>query len=194
MLVFTFLRHSSLNRSAHKSCTITYSIVGIDCGWDNPVFAAFKLDYFKPDQGKHLTFYELDLGLNHVYRKSSQRVGDGANMLVAVPGGGDDPKGALPAERRVLIVSATMHIHKSMFFFLLQTEYGDVFKDTLHHDNEHVRELKIKYLDTIPTASAMCVMKSDGFLSAASEFGNHALYQFQAIGTDPDVESSSNGN
>nr|GFD25034.1 splicing factor 3B subunit 3-like [Tanacetum cinerariifolium] len=35
-----------------------------------------------------------------------------------------------------------------------------------------------------------CVMKSDGFLFAASEFGNHAVYQFQAIGTDPDVESS----
>ncbi|GKA93588.1 spliceosome-associated protein 130 A, partial [Tanacetum coccineum] len=178
---------------AHKSCTITYSIVGVDCGWDNPVFAALELDYFEPDLGKHLTFYELDLGLNHVYRKLSQRVGDGANMLVAVPGGGDGPSSvlvcaenfviyknqdpghpdvcaviprrALPAERRVLIVSATMHIHKSMFFFLLQTEYGDVFKVTLHHDN--------------------------GFLFAASEFGNHALYQFQAIGTNPDVESSS---
>ncbi|GKF00118.1 spliceosome-associated protein 130 A [Tanacetum coccineum] len=97
----------------------------------------------------------------------------------------------MPAERRVLIVFATMHIHKSMFFFLLQTEYGDVFKVTLDHDNEHVTELKIKYFDTISTASAMCVMKSDGFLSAASEFRNHALYQFQTIGTDPDVESSS---
>ncbi|GKC33787.1 spliceosome-associated protein 130 A, partial [Tanacetum coccineum] len=224
-LVYVLNRDSAANLTisspleAHKSCTITYSIVGVDCGWDNPVFAALELDYFEPDLGKHLTFYELDLGLNHVYRKSSQRVGDGANMLVAIPGGGDGPSGvlvcaenfviyknqdpghpdvcaviprrALPAERRVLIVSATMHIHKSMFFFLLQTEYGDVFKVTLHHDNEHVTELKIKYFDTIPTASAMCVMKSDGFLSAASEFGNHALYQFQAIGTDPDVESSS---
>ncbi|GJR29958.1 splicing factor 3B subunit 3-like protein [Tanacetum coccineum] len=204
---------------AHKSCTITYSIVGVDCGWDDPVFAALELDYFEPDLGKHLTFYELDLGLNHVYRKSSQRVGDGANMLVAVPGGGDGPSGVLvcaenfviyknqdpghpdvcsviprrtlPAERGVLIVSATMHKHKSMFFFLLQTEYGDVFKVTLHHDNEHVTELKIKYFDTIPTASAMCVMKSNGFLFAASEFRNYALYQFQAIRTDPDVESSS---
>ncbi|CAN1257725.1 Spliceosome-associated protein 130 B [Linum perenne] len=36
----------------------------------------------------------------------------------------------------------------------------------------------------------MCVLKS-GFLFAASEFGNHALYQFQAIGEDPDVEASS---
>ncbi|GJT26036.1 splicing factor 3B subunit 3-like protein [Tanacetum coccineum] len=204
-----------------KSCTVTYSIVGVDCGWDNPVFAALELDYSERDQGKHLTFYELDLGLNNVYRKSSQLVDDGANMLVAVPGGGDGPSGVLvytenfviyknqdpghpdvcaviprradlPAERGVLIVSATMHKrHKSMFFFLLQTEYGDVFKVTLDHNNDRVTELKIKYFDTIPTSSALCVMKSDGFLFAASEFGNHALYQFQAIGTNPDVESSS---
>lgn len=51
-------------------------------------------------------------------------------------------------------------------------------------------ELKIKYFDTIPVTSAMCVLKS-GFLFAASEFGNHALYQFQGIGDDADVESSS---
>nr|GEX00823.1 hypothetical protein [Tanacetum cinerariifolium] len=50
----------------------------------------------------------------------------------------------LPAKRGVLIVSATMHKHKSMFFFLLQTEYGDVFKVTLDHNNDRVTELKIK--------------------------------------------------
>ncbi|GJT26040.1 spliceosome-associated protein 130 A [Tanacetum coccineum] len=125
----------------------------------------------------------------------SWRVGDGANMLVAVPGGGDDPSGVLVCAENFVIYKNQDPGHPdvcaSMFFFLLQTEYGDVFKVTLHHDNEHVTELKIKYFDTIPTASAMCVMKSNGFLSAASEFGNHALYQFQAIGTDPDVESSS---
>ncbi|GJY54128.1 spliceosome-associated protein 130 A [Tanacetum coccineum] len=125
-LVYVLSRDSAANLmislplETHKSCTVTYSIVGVDCGWDNP------------------------------------RVDAGANMLVVVPGGGDGPSGvlvyaenfviyknqdpghpdvcaviprrALPAERRVLIVSATMHIHKSMFFFLLQTEYRDVFK------------------------------------------------------------------
>ncbi|KAL8224091.1 hypothetical protein R6Q57_019566 [Mikania cordata] len=212
---------------AHKSHTITYSIAGVDCGFDNPIFAAIELDYSEADQDstgqaaneaqKHLTFYELDLGLNHVSRKWSEQVDNAANMLVTVPGGGDGPSGVLvcaenfviyknqghpdvraviprradlPDERGVLIVSATMHKQKTMFFFLLQTEYGDVFKVTLDHDNERVTELKIKYFDTIPVSSAMCVMKS-GFLFAASEFGNHALYQFQAIGADPDVESSS---
>lgn len=212
---------------AHKSHTIVYSICGVDCGFDNPIFAAIELDYSEADQDstgqaaseaqKHLTFYELDLGLNHVSRKWSDQVDNGANLLVTVPGGGDGPSGVLicaenfviyknqghpdvraviprrmdlPDERGVLIVSAAMHKQKSMFFFLLQTEYGDIFKVTLEHDNDHVTELKIKYFDTIPVTTSMCVLKS-GFLFAASEFGNHSLYQFQAIGDDADVESSS---
>ena len=43
-----------------------------------------------------LTLYELDLGLNHVVRKYSEPVDNGANLLVAVPGAGDGP-GALQA-------------------------------------------------------------------------------------------------
>lgn len=212
---------------AHKSHTIVYSICGVDCGFDNPIFAAIELDYSEADQDptgqaaneaqKHLTFYELDLGLNHVSRKWSEQVDNGANMLVTVPGGGDGPSGVLvcaenfviyknqghpdvraviprredlPIERGVLIVSAATHKQKSMFFFLLQTEYGDIFKVTMDLKNDKVEELKIKYFDTIPVTSSLCVLKS-GFLFAASEFGNHALYQFQAIGDDPDVEASS---
>ncbi|KAK9127165.1 hypothetical protein Syun_015962 [Stephania yunnanensis] len=212
---------------AHKSHTVCYSVAGVDCGFDNPIFAAIELDYSEADQDstgqsandaqKHLTFYELDLGLNHVSRKWSEPIDNGANMLVTVPGGADGPSGVLvcaenfviyknqghpdvraviprrpdlPAERGVLIVSAATHKQKSMFFFLLQTEYGDVFKVTLEHDNDHVTELKVKYFDTMPVTAAMCVLKT-GFLFAASEFGNHALYQFKAIGDDADVESSS---
>ena len=39
-------------------------------------------------------------------------------------------------------------------------------------------ELIVKYFDTIPPCTSICVLKT-GFLFAASEFGNHALYQFQ---------------
>ncbi|KAL0366506.1 UNVERIFIED_CONTAM: Spliceosome-associated protein A [Sesamum radiatum] len=85
---------------AHKSHTIVYSICGVDCGFDNPIFAAIELDYSEADQDptgqaaseaqKHLTFYELDLGLNHVSRKWSEQVDNGANLLVTVPGWGMD--------------------------------------------------------------------------------------------------------
>lgn len=34
-----------------------------------------------------------------------------------------------------------------------------------------VKSLKIKYFDTIPVATSLCILKS-GFLFAASEFGN----------------------
>ena len=77
-----------------------------------------------------------------------------------------------------------------------QTEYGDVFRVTLEHggagskgkaaaagegsgeDSGRVTELKIKYFDTIPVAAGLSVLRA-GFLFAASEFGNHALYRFQ---------------
>uniref|UniRef100_A0A803KTF9 EF-hand domain-containing protein n=1 Tax=Chenopodium quinoa TaxID=63459 RepID=A0A803KTF9_CHEQI len=164
---------------------------------------------------KHLAFCELDVGLNHVSRKWSEPIDNGANMLIAVPGGRDGPSGMLvcaenfviyknqghpdvrcliprrldlPAERGVLIVSAVKH--KSMPFFLLQSEYGDVFKVTLECGDEGVSELKLKYFDTIPVTCSMCVVKP-GYLFAASEFGDHALYQFMDIGDEPDVESSS---
>ena len=76
-----------------------------------------------------------------------------------------------------------------------QSEYGDIYKCTLEYktagDVEMVTELKLKYFDTLPTCAALCVLKT-GFLFAGSEFGNHALYQFQGIGDHADdVESSS---
>ncbi len=58
-----------------------------------------------------------------------------------------------------------------MFFFLVQTEQGDIFKITLEIDDDMVTEIKLKYFDTTPVATSMCVLKT-GFLFVASEFGN----------------------
>lgn len=82
-----------------------------------------------------------------------------------------------------------------MFFFLLQTEQGDIFKVTLDTDDDLVSMLKmyqvrccwlpseyhlspfqvtrirIKYFDTVPVCTSMCVLKT-GLLFCASEFGN----------------------
>ena len=63
----------------------------------------------------------------------------------------------------------------------MQSEYGDLYKVTVASDSadkSRVVELKVKYFDTIPPCSSICVLRT-GFLFAASEFGNHALYQFQ---------------
>lgn len=61
--------------------------------------------------------------------------------------------------------------------WLLQSEYGDIYKVSLVHQEESVSEVKVKYFDTLPPCASICVLKT-GFLFAASEFGNHALYQF----------------
>ena len=84
----------------------------------------------------------------------------------------------------IFVCSAT-HKTKSMFFFLVQTEQGDLFKITLETDDDMVTEIKLKYFDTVPVASALNVLKT-GFLFCASEFGNHYLYQIAHLGDDDD--------
>ena len=154
-------------------------------------------------------------------RKWSDALDNGANLLIAVPGGGDGPGGVLvccenfvlyrhqgvgelravlprredlPPERGVLIVSHAAHKKKAYSFFLLQSEYGDVYKATLQYGADGAAaELKVKYFDTLPPAVSLCVLKT-GFLFAGSEFGAHALYQFIGTGEDDDpadAESSS---
>jgi len=60
------------------------------------------------------------------------------------------------------------------FFFLLQSEEGDLYKITIEHEEEEVKALKVKYFDTVPIASGLCILKS-GFLFVASEFGNQCV-------------------
>lgn len=59
------------------------------CLWQDPTGEAAA------EAQKHLTMYELDLGLNHVARKWSEPVDNGANLLIPVLGGGDGPGGVL---------------------------------------------------------------------------------------------------
>ncbi|XP_037094869.1 splicing factor 3B subunit 3-like [Pollicipes pollicipes] len=162
-----------------------------------------------------LTFYELDLGLNHVVRKYSEPLEEHANFLISVPGGNDGPSGVLVCsenyityknlgdqhdircpiprrrndlddpERGLIFVCSATHKTKSMFFFLAQTEQGDIFKITVETDEDVVTEIKLKYFDTVPVAASMCVLKT-GFLFIASEFGNHYLYQIANLGDDDD--------
>ena len=212
---------------ANKSHAIVFHMCALDCGLDNPIFAAIELDYGEVDDDptgeavaetqKHLTYYELDLGLNHVVRKWSEPIDNGANHLIPVPGGSDGPGGvlvccenfviyrnqnhdevraviprrtSLPNDRGVLITASAGHKSKKTFFFLAQSEYGDIYKLSVEYSGEKVSEVKVKYFDTIPPCVNLCVLKT-GFLFAASEFGNHALYQFTGIGDDESVESSS---
>ncbi|CAG2174878.1 unnamed protein product, partial [Oppiella nova] len=210
---------------AHKSNTFVFHTVGIDVGFENPMFACLEMDYEEADTDptgeaaqltqQTLTFYELDLGLNHVVRKYSEPLEEHANFLITVPGGTEGPSGVLicsenyvtyknfgdqpdircpiprrrndldDPERGMIFVCSATHKTKSMFFFLVQTEQGDVFKLTLEIEDDMVTEIKLKYFDTVPVAANLCVLKT-GFLFVGSEFGNHYLYQIAHLGDDDD--------
>lgn len=82
--------------------------------------------------------------------------------------------------RGIIFVCSATHKTKTMFFFLVQSEQGDVFKITLKTDDGFVTEIRIKYFDTIPVATSMCLLKT-GFLFVACEFGNQYLKKFLII-------------
>lgn len=154
---------------AHRHGVLVFSLIALDVGYANPVFAALEADYAELEQDEsaqveiQLVYYELDLGLNHVVRKWSEVVDSTSSLLFQVPGGNDGPSGVLvcgeenityrhsnqealripiprrrgPMEdpqRKRTIVSGVMHKLKGStftFFFLLQSDDGDLFKVTL---------------------------------------------------------------
>lgn len=76
---------------AHKSHTIIIATTGVDVGYENPLFAVVESDYGDVDDAdapvktgelhKNLTFYEMDLGLNHVVRKFTERIDPTASNI-----------------------------------------------------------------------------------------------------------------
>ncbi|EWC47138.1 pre-mRNA-splicing factor rse1 [Drechslerella stenobrocha 248] len=207
---------------AHKPHCLVFALCALDVGYENPIFAVLEMDYSETDQDptgqayeeaeKFLTYYELDLGLNHVVRKWSEPVERSSNFLLHVPGGTDGPSGVLVCSedavtyrhmnqpelkvpiprrrgacedpnRKRYITCGVMHKMRGAFFFLLQSEDGDLFKVGLDFDENSVIRLRIKYFDTVPIATSLCILKS-GFLFVASENGNHHFYQFEKLGDD----------
>ncbi|CAD6893281.1 unnamed protein product [Tilletia laevis] len=239
-LVYVLNRDAAANLTisspleAHKPNAIIHSICAVDVGFDNPLFAALEVDYEDVDRDptgealqsaqKLLTYYELDLGLNHVVRKWSTAVESRANLVIQVPGGynqntsrWEGPSGVLvcsedyvtyvhqgaeshrvPIPRRhhplentqepagQIIIASVCHRMKNAFFFLLQTESGDLFKLTMDHEGEDLLSLRIKYFDTVPPAAALSIFRA-GFLFVASEFGHNHFYSFQKLGDEDDI-------
>jgi splicing factor 3B subunit 3 len=220
---------------AHKPQTLVYYLLGLDVGYDNPVFAALELDFSQSESDptgiayeeieKELVYYELDLGLNHIVRKWSEPVDRSSNILFRVPGGPNAPSGVLccgednisyrrifnkstdvqrlaiprregatedPNRKRMIVAGTLYTLKGGDFFYLLQTEDGDVFKVTFEAPGGNVERIKIKYFDTIPVATSICILKA-GFVYCACESGDRILYELQSLGEDsldPEFESS----
>ena len=62
---------------------------------------------------------------------------------------------------------------------------------TLDYNEDESTNVKVKYFDTVPVASAMCVLKT-GYFFVAAKFGNHYLFTFKAIGDNDDAPETSN--
>ncbi|KAF1837382.1 pre-mRNA-splicing factor rse1 [Decorospora gaudefroyi] len=213
---------------AHKPQTLVYCLIGLDVGYDNPMFATLEVDYSNSETDptgeaydeikKELVYYELDLGLNHIVRKWSEPVDRTANTLFRVPGGPNAPSGVLccgednityrrifnnkssvhrlaiprregatedPNRKRIIVTGTLYSLKGGEFFYLLQTEDGDVFKLTVESANSTVERIKIRYFDTIPVATSICIMKA-GFVYAACESGDRVLYELESLGEDSD--------
>ena len=92
---------------AHRSRTIVLDTVGVDNGYDNPIFASLEyqypdeedlLDGMSPTEAgaqKEVAYYELDLGLNHVSRRWATAAQPSACCLAPLQGGADGPSGVL---------------------------------------------------------------------------------------------------
>ncbi|KAF1952130.1 pre-mRNA-splicing factor rse1 [Byssothecium circinans] len=214
---------------AHKPQTLMYSLVGLDVGYDNPMFAALELDFSNAETDptgeavgelkKELVFYELDLGLNHIVRKYSEEVDRTANILFRAPGGPSAPSGVLvcgedsityhriynkksevhrlpiprregatedPNRKRTIVTGTLYMLKGGDFFYLLQTDDGDVFKlKILPIGSAAVEQITIKYFDTIPIATSICILRA-GFVYAACESGDRVLYELESLGDETD--------
>ncbi len=114
--------------------------------------------------------------------------GDGANgnaisqpkrMICAIP-----RREHHPPTKGILITSlSVLKQKKGKFFALAQSELGDVYKVTLALPKENktcVTGMTICVLDTLPVGNSMNISKL-ALLFVACEFGDHGLYQFDAI-------------
>jgi splicing factor 3B subunit 3 len=75
-----------------------------------------------------------------------------------------------------MIIASATHKTKSLFFFIVQAENGDLFKISLTVEGDLVTEMRIKYFDTVPPANSICILRS-GFLFVASEYGNQYVFK-----------------
>lgn len=209
---------------AHKSHSLVFDMIGVDVGFQNPLFATLEMDYGEADSDstgaaalnakKSVVWYELDLGLNHVVRKSSDEVDRTAHKLIAVPGATESQPGGIlicaksavyyrskatgsagfkefkaviprrlhtymtsetgDADDGVLITSAVLFRLEGTFWWLLQTEHGDLFQVSLQTSGAEVTGLRVQYMDTVPPAAELVFTAT--YLHVFANAGNHYIF------------------
>ncbi|CAG2056899.1 unnamed protein product [Timema podura] len=231
---------------AHKSNTLVYHTVGVDVGFENPMFACLEIDYEVKDstiessktlnprifvrirkqtqtpqvrQRTRLNRLSLSMSLTWGLTTWCANIASPSRntqtFWFSVPGGNDGPSGVLicsenyltyknlgdqhdircpiprrrndldDPERGMIFVCSATHKTKSMFFFLAQTEQGDIFKITLETDEDMCISLPPSYLyqiahlgdddDEPEFSSAMPLEEGDTFFFAPRPLRNLVL-------------------
>jgi splicing factor 3B subunit 3 len=159
----------------------------------------------------------MDLGLNHVVRKYSAPVDEKAHMLMQVPADPLGPSGVIVVSENSICYKKYDHEDrqcfvprrndqleqkglfftcysilclKGTFFFLLQSELGDLYKVTLQFTKQVVHGITIQYFDTIQACNSINILKT-GFVFAAAEYSNHLLFNFLDTGDDEPIKNHS---
>ncbi|CAG9472423.1 unnamed protein product [Plasmodium vivax] len=107
---------------AHKSHTICHDVVGMDVGFENPMFASIEQNYEALDKQVTntseidsytrktlLSLWEMDLGLNHVIRKYTFPIDASAHLLIPIPGGQQGPSGVIVCCDNFLVYKKVDH-------------------------------------------------------------------------------------
>jgi splicing factor 3B subunit 3 len=108
---------------------------------------------------KNLVLYELDLGLNHVVRNYVEAVDNSAHMLLSIPADPTGPGGVIVVcenfivykkvdhsdrecpiprrndmdqQRKLFCIASALHRQKNFFFYMIQSELGDLYKITVN--------------------------------------------------------------
>lgn len=102
--------------------------------------------------------------------------------------------------RKPIIVSGCLHLSRQRheFFFLLQTDDGDVFKLTMDIERDAEGRLaspplgiNLKYYETLPVAKNMLLIRK-GYLYVAAENGSNKLYHVHDLAEDLTDEAENN--
>lgn len=97
--------------------------------------------------------------------------------------------------RKRYIVAGCLHLNRSRheYFFLLQTEDGDVFKLTISmasltpNSPQYPDHINLRYFETFPVAKQMLILRK-GYIYVVPENGNSILYNLNDLAVDPAVE------
>lgn len=195
---------------AHTTC-VTCFVVSCDVGYENPVFAAVEINTVGHVMTKQLTFYELDLGLNHVIRKAPVDVPNSTSHVTAVPGGSDGPGGVLVFSTNAIvhhvmgktsscvkiplpksstgydntIVVSALHQSRDLFFYIAQNTCGDLFKISRDSDSE---SWAVLYFGTISVCSSLTILKSAHMVCLSEQGDSHVMF-FESLGDDDHVKN-----